>query len=730
MSGTYQRTLSMALMVVGALPLLLLLAVTIMVVRQLGAGGPDATMVILAIGGGLLVATVSLAVGAARTLGAPIQALREGVAVMVEANRGHRLATPGERDLAELARGVNALAERADRADHDVEAQLARATRELAFEKETLASVLFALADGVVVCNQDLRIILSNAAARRMLSRPSRPLRRGETLFAYVDPAMVRPLIEPPAARRDDAPAPQLERGTLALRDGAIVHVSATLAVGEGEERHHVFVLRDVTREVALNRSRDRFLLDTVRRLRAPAAALLSAAEILRDYGELPEPQRRAFLDILRGDAERLADELDAMQSAAGGPGTSWPGEDVPIRELAERAAADLAPALEGRDQRVSTGGDHVAAVGDRLALLQVARRLLELAAARAPAGAELSIRWRRLNEALLELVFEGPEEGAAGGAGDRDEESLELGLGDGGAGLRDVVKDHHGEVWVRRSPGRIAIVVLLPTRADDAPRVAAIGASGDGGGDAVGRQVLALLAEGGFYDPRPAVVATGAAAEGSPTRADARLADLSYVVFDLETTGLGPGRGDEVVSIGAVRVRGGRVIPEDYFFSLVDPGRPIPPASTRIHGITDEMVAGQPRLEAVLPRFVEFVAESVPAAHVASFDLAFLNPRLARMGQPPVAPESVLDTLLLSYSLFPSWGGYNIDEIAARLGLDVRDRHTSLGDALVTAEILIRLLGVLEQRGVTTLGAALRLQGGDVLRKAVGAVRAELNWG
>ena len=187
MSGTYQRMLSMALMVVGALPLLLLLAVTILVVRQLGAGGPDATMVILAIGGGLLVATVSLAVGAARTLWAPIQALREGVAVMVEANRGHH------------------------RADHDVEAQLARATRELAFEKETLASVLFALADGVVVCNQDLRIILSNAAARRMLSRPSRPLRRGETLFAYVDPAMVRPLIEPPVARRDDAQAPQLE---------------------------------------------------------------------------------------------------------------------------------------------------------------------------------------------------------------------------------------------------------------------------------------------------------------------------------------------------------------------------------------------------------------------------------------------------------------------------------------------------------------------------------------
>jgi DNA polymerase III subunit epsilon len=201
-------------------------------------------------------------------------------------------------------------------------------------------------------------------------------------------------------------------------------------------------------------------------------------------------------------------------------------------------------------------------------------------------------------------------------------------------------------------------------------------------------------------------------------------------VVFDLETTGLEPAGGDEIISIGGVRVRAGKVVREDHYVTLVRPGRRIPAASTRVHGITDAMVAGQPTLDDVLPRFVEFVGESVPVAHVASFDLAFLNPRLRPLGYPDLGGGAVIDTLLLTYSLFPDWDGYNLEEIARRLDLAVVGRHTSLGDALVTAEILVRLLEVLDRRGVRTLGELLRLQGGDVVRKAVAAVRARLAWG
>ena len=723
MRNTYQRTLLLALLVVGALPVVLTTVATLVVVRQPGVGEQQTTVVVVAIAIGIFAGTASLAIVAARVLADPIRALVEGVGLMAGPNPRHRLAAPEDGDLSALAGDINRLADRVGRADAEVEARLASATRELAFERETLASVLFALADGVVVCTPDLRIVLSNAAARRMLSQPARPLRRGESVLAYANEALLRPLIDPLAARPDDLPARRLERGTLSLPSGMIVQVSTMVAAGEQGESHYVFVLRDVSQQVAVDRSRDRFLAETVQRLRSPVTSMLSAAEILRDYGALPDAQREAFLDVLARDAGRLADELDAMQAAvAGGPAPSWAGDDVPIPELVERAAADSAGILGPRDQRLAVRGERVSARGDRLALLQVTRRLLELAAERAPRGAELAIAWRRSTPRLLELAIEIPEADEAdhGSIGDHlFELPLDDGPGDprGTTTIRRVVKEHQGEIWIRLAPGRAALVLTLPS--GEEPK--AVAANLDR--DAVGHQVLALLGEGGFFDPRPP--AMGVAGDG-----DGLLTDLSFVVFDLETTGLHPGGGDEVVSIGAVRIRGGRVIPEDYFMALVDPGRPIPPASTRIHGIADEMVRGKPPLDDVLPGFLDYAAGSALAAHVASFDLAFLNRRLRRLGRPSIAQGAVLDTLLLSSSLFPSWGGYNVEELAGRFGIEVVGRHTSLGDALTTAEILIRLLGVLEQRGITTLRGALELQAGDAIRKAVGAVRAELNWG
>jgi DNA polymerase III subunit epsilon len=141
-------------------------------------------------------------------------------------------------------------------------------------------------------------------------------------------------------------------------------------------------------------------------------------------------------------------------------------------------------------------------------------------------------------------------------------------------------------------------------------------------------------------------------------------------------------------------------------------------------------MVTGQPPLADVLPRFGEFVDGSVPVAHLSSFDLQFLNPRLAALGRPPLGDGAVLDTLLLSCSLFPSWGNYNLEQLAERLDLTVVGRHTSLGDALTTAEILVRLLGVLEQRGVRTLEEALKLQRGDAVSRLVETLRAKQSWG
>src|SRR5262249_45037438 len=123
-----------------------------------------------------------------------------------------------------------------------------------------------------------------------------------------------------------------------------------------------------------------------------------------------------------------------------------------------------------------------------------------------------------------------------------------------------------------------------------------------------------------------------------------------------------------------------------------------------------------------------EFLEGSVPVAHVARFDLAFLAPSLQALGRPPLPPAAVLDTLLLAAALFPSWGDYNLEQLASRFDLPVRGRHTALGDALLAANTPVRLLAVLEARGIATLGAALALQRGDVVRRLLDSVRAELH--
>jgi len=183
---------------------------------------------------------------------------------------------------------------------------------------------------------------------------------------------------------------------------------------------------------------------------------------------------------------------------------------------------------------------------------------------------------------------------------------------------------------------------------------------------------------------------------------ADRPLKQLTYVAFDLETTGLRPADGDQVVAIAGVRIVNGRILTTETFERLVNPGRSIPKTSIRFHGITDEMVRDKPPFAVVLPAFHLFAADAVLVAHNAAFDIAFLH-RAAegalRFDQP------VVDTLLLSAHLYPAEADHSLDAIAARLGLDVVQRHSALRDSLLTAAILLRLLDRCEERGITRLG-------------------------
>jgi DNA polymerase-3 subunit epsilon len=200
-----------------------------------------------------------------------------------------------------------------------------------------------------------------------------------------------------------------------------------------------------------------------------------------------------------------------------------------------------------------------------------------------------------------------------------------------------------------------------------------------------------------------------------APAERERPLEDLAFVVFDTETTGLRPEAGDRVISIAGVRVRGGRVMRRDVFDALVHPGRAIPPDSVKFHGITDSMVAAAPAMDVVLPAFLRFAGGAVLVGHEASFDLRFLEPEVRRLDLSSLTRgRPILDTRLLSRALHGPGADHTLEAIALRLGVAVDGRHSALGDALMTAEIFVRLVALLKKRGVQTLGDAL-----DVVRRA-----------
>ena len=163
------------------------------------------------------------------------------------------------------------------------------------------------------------------------------------------------------------------------------------------------------------------------------------------------------------------------------------------------------------------------------------------------------------------------------------------------------------------------------------------------------------------------------------------------HVVVDLETTGLSPRQGHRVIEIGAVAVENGAVVGE--FTTLIDAGVPVPAVVQAIHGITDEMLAGQPPPEEVLPRFNAFIADSVLVAHNAAFDVRFLRHEFARLKMG--LPHQHVCTLEMSRLRLPRLSDHTLETIYLHLfpeaGLH-RQNHRALDDARMTAKIWLKM--------------------------------------
>jgi DNA polymerase-3 subunit epsilon len=370
---------------------------------------------------------------------------------------------------------------------------------------------------------------------------------------------------------------------------------------------------------------------------------------------------------------------------------TRWPLEDMRADDLVAAACRRIEAACGCRAAADSVDATLWLQV-DSYSLLQA---LTSLAARLA---GEYEVKLVRLRvaradkegsaHARLDLIWQGPSMSTETVIG-WETEPMRIGAQSVSLTVRDVIQRHEGEFWFERERVRHESFfrMLLPLAVEGEPLEAAAVLKGDS---------------------RPEVYDFDLFRATDQTRelAERSLAELSYTVFDTETTGLEPSAGDEILQIGAMRIVAGKLRRDEGFEQLVNPQRDIPAVGIAIHGIEPAMVADAPTIDAVLPTFHAYAADTVLVAHNAAFDMRFLEFQRERTG---VAFEQpVLDTLLLSAVVHPAQASHRLEAIAERLGVPILGRHTAMGDAMVTAEVFMKLVPLLAERGIHTLGQAL----------------------
>ncbi len=206
-------------------------------------------------------------------------------------------------------------------------------------------------------------------------------------------------------------------------------------------------------------------------------------------------------------------------------------------------------------------------------------------------------------------------------------------------------------------------------------------------------------------------------------------ITDVRYVVVDTELTGLDEKK-DSIVSIGAVRMIGGRIELKDMFYRLVSPRTKLTADSVVIHEITPSDVAAQPAIETALAEFLDYAADDVLVGHFISIDLSFFNREMKRLYGREIG-NAAIDTFTLDewlrkrlkshVCLSKALSGYRLYDIANNIGIPVNCSHNAIADAFTTAQVLQRFIPLLIEAGVHDIGELLRrgrpFEGGDRFR-------------
>lgn len=626
--------------------------------------------------------------------------MAEQLRLMLGANRNFRVKLDGPPEVQQLAQAANDLAAQRDMLMDDVDARIAQANASVEEEKNRLAALMSELAQAVVVCNLDGRILLYNNRARLQFKALSQGpttvaggalIGLGRSIFSILEKNQVehsQEIIRQRLANGKSAMANFVTttRGGQLLRVQMVPVLSANAEESEPQMSGYVLTVDNITRTLEEEARRDQALHSLTEGSRAALGSIRAAVANLIDYPEMDAELRERFVKVVDDEASRMSQRLDeTMHEFSDSMKTRWPLEDVLAMDIisaAQRRIEDklkLPTKTEEVDESLWIKADSFSLV---FALVFVAERLQDHYQIR-------DLRFRTASEgklAYLDIIWVG--QAISSETFYTWEMEVMQALGETSSlSLRDVVDRHGGEIWYQREKAahRAFFRFVLPLAVPEKELL-------DEQRRSTGRPE--------YYDFDLFKF------EDKSIDLDRKLSELTYTVFDTETTGLEPSNGDEIIQIGAARIVNNRLLKQEVFNQLVDPERPLKPESIPIHGITEDMVRGQPNIDVVMPGFHAFCEETVLIAHNAAFDMRFLQLKEERTGLRFTQP--VLDTLLLSAVVHPNQESHKLDAILERLGISIGKRHNALEDAIATGEVFLRLLPLLEEKGIVTVRQAL----------------------
>jgi len=628
----------------------------------------------------------------------PILQMGEEIRLISTVNTDYRVVPKGAKELIHLAKVFNESADTFSILQKDIDAHVARSKAQLKEERNRLAALMSEMPHAVVVCNTDGQILLYNSKARSLFApvegndyqeqQSQGLIGLGRSVFSLLDRdplAHALELLHRSLSRGQSSPISSFmmsHHGGAYLR----INMAPVLALRDGEEQMSGFVLtlEDMTEQIAADTRRDsliRSLTDDLQgalnEIRDSITAILGNPEMKVDQLQ----QNRQTIDQASQGLELT------IQMARNNYMTHLRAqskvEDIPGESILEVLAKNITDRIPCKVSFQSEANIWLKL--DSYSFVQTLSHLADML---------------NTHHSIEHLQFKLTEE----------DDYFSLWIEWGQAIDDSLLNNWRDSPLISNSRGEtFSFVDLLGKMSGNMQYL-----TSDGGKSFMGMKINYAIQDKDQVLPIHTSIEHRPISyefdlferRGNAEMAKTPLRKLTFVVFDTETTGLNPSEGDEIIQLGAIRIVNGQILHHETIDQLVDPKRHVPASSVAIHGIDPALLVGQPTIDRVLPHFYTFAEGAVLVAHNAAFDMRFLQLQEEKTGIRFDNP--VLDTLLLSSIIHPTLKGHGLEGIAERFNITIVGRHTALGDSIVTAEVLNKLIPLLEAQGIMTLEDAL----------------------